>query len=150
MPVNAANVQRIIDEVMAKYLHLEGCCSTFVAAFRDLQAQRRVPGGSLDEDLAAAEHYMYARAAVCSAWVSQDQMELMVIGYETVKGILRACNLEELIRTTENPTAPASVASAAWGLVGSLHGREDHDRCNRDKNPPFFNPDAYKVKRPGS
>jgi hypothetical protein len=72
-------------------------------------------------------------------------MDAMVVGYETVKGIAQLFPaLERLMRTTPNPTAPASEDSMIWGLAGSLDGQRDHDRCNSTAEPPLINTDAYR------
>src|SRR5882672_8524642 len=109
MAVNDTRVQEIINDALVRFSGEAGCCEAFTRAFRYLQSKRRIPGGSLDEDLAAAEHYMFARYAVCTALVSQSQMEAMAVGYNTVKGLVRLVPvLERKMRTTANPTAPAS------------------------------------------
>lgn len=144
MAVDDVRVQRIINDALIMFGHASGCCAGVTAAFRYLQNQRRFPGGSVDEDLAAAEHYMFARQAVCTGHVSSAQMEAMVVGYETVKGIVRLFPpLERRMRTTPNPTAPASVASVRWGLQGVRDGQTQHDSCNRLATPPLFNREAY-------
>lgn len=143
MAVNNARVIGIIGDALALHAAEPGCCGTVEQAFRDLQAQRRVPGASLDEDLAAAEHYMYARFTVCTGGISKIQMDAMVVGYETVKGILQAVGLDSLMQTTANPTAPASQDSVIWGLAGSLAGKQDHDRCNSGVEAPVYNREAY-------
>ena len=146
MAVDSANVQRIINEAIARQSGVGGCCEPIEAAFRELQAQRRVPGASLDEDLASAEHYMFARWMVCAAIVSFDQMAIMTVGYETVKKILQEGGYESLMQTTANPTAPASATSALWGLLGALAGSSDHDRCNAGAEAPTWNWNAAKYK----
>ncbi len=145
MPVNNARVIQFINDTLERFRSESGCCTPVTRAFRDLQSRRRQPGMSTDEDLAAAEHYMFARHAVCHGVVSKQQMDAMVVGYETVKGIAQLFpDLERLMRTTPNPTAPASEDSMIWGLAGSLDGQRDHDRCNSAAEPPLVNTDAYR------
>lgn len=86
---------------------------------------------------------MYARSSVCSGYVSYAQMTAMVVGYETTKGIMRTVGLERLMRTTPNPTAPASYGAMIWGLNGARDGKGDHDRCNAGASPPPYNREAY-------
>ena len=50
-------VQRLIDDALAR-------TKTVQEAFRDLQARRCLPANCGDENLAAAEHYMFARQQV--------------------------------------------------------------------------------------
>lgn len=145
MAISDARVQQIINDALVQFADERGCCGAVTAAFRYLQSQRRLPGGSLDEDLAAAEHYMFARHAVCTGLVSAAQMEAMVVGYDTVKGIVQLFPpLERRMRTTPNPTAPASVQSIRWGLQGVRDGHAQHDRCNPSATPPLFNREAYR------
>lgn len=144
MAVNDSRVQQIINDVLLQFAAVQGCCGSVQAAFRELQRRRREPGASADEDLAAAEHYMFARQAVCSGFVSATQMEAMVVGYDTVKGIVQLVPpLERRMRTTPNPTSRASVGSIRWGLNGVRDGQAQHDRCNASAVPPRFNRDAY-------
>lgn len=144
MAVQDAQVQKIINDAVLRCAGETGCCAAITAAFRYLQAQRRIPGGSVDENLAAAEHYMFARHVVCTGQVSTMQMTTMVVGYDTAKAIVRLFPpLERSMRTTENPTAPASAASIRWGLQGISDGQADHDRCNQSAVPPLFNGDIY-------
>lgn len=144
MAVDDTQVKRINGDALARNASAAGCCGPVSAAFQELFSRRRAPGGSLDENLAAAEHYMYARQSVCSGYVSYTQMSAMVVGYETTKGIMRAVGLEKLMRTSPNPTAPASYGAMIWGLNGARDGQSDHDRCNAGVTPPAYNGDAYR------
>jgi hypothetical protein len=99
------------------------------------------PGGSLDENLAAAEHYMLARLVVCQGAISVTQMRAMVIGYDGLKMV----GLGSLIRVTRNPTARASVGAIRWGLRGVDDGDAEHSRCNASVIPPGFNHRMYHV-----
>lgn len=143
MAVNDANVRRIINETIQKYKFLPGT-EPIVEAFRDLQTQRRMPGGSRDEDLAAAEHFMFARAAVGTGSVSRAQMEVMVVTYGSAKAALQAIGQGHLMQTTSNPTAAASAASIHWGLLGALMGVVDRKTHHPDVVPPVFNNDILR------
>jgi hypothetical protein len=144
MAVNDARVQKFINDALAPYSSLTGCCDRYARAFRDLQALRRIPGNSLDEDLACAEHYMFAHQAVCSGAVSAAQMTAMVVGYDVTKGIAQILGVERFVRTTPNPTAPASRDSIRWGLRGVTDGSARHGECNGGTAAPYFNGDAYR------
>jgi hypothetical protein len=54
MAAQDAQVQKIINDAV-RCPGETGCCAAITAAFRYLQAQRRIPGGSVDENLAVAE-----------------------------------------------------------------------------------------------
>jgi hypothetical protein len=142
MPVDNGEVARIIAEALAAFPGEAGCCDANWRAFRMLQARRREPGRSVDENLAAAEHFMFARAMVCSATVSPTQMRLMVLGYDVSKMILQVVGAEGAMQTTANPTSRASTAQIGWGLLGVQRGSEDHDRCNAAAEAPLINMDA--------
>ncbi len=139
MAVNDALVRAIISTELSRFASEPGCCGAVHRAFRELQRRRRLPGGSLDENLAAAEHYMFARWSVCEGSVSATQMRAMVLGYDSLKMF----GLGPLMQTTSNPTAPASVASLRWGMTGVNDGDAQHSRCNSAVVPPLFNTDAY-------
>ena len=139
MAINNATVQRIINDELARYGSEPGCCGAVNRAFRELQRRRRLPGGSVDENLAAAEHYMFARWMVCEGTVSVTQMRAMVVGYDTLKIL----GFGRLMQTTSNPTAPGSTAAMQWGLNGVNDGDAQHTRCNSSVVPPTFNSDAY-------
>jgi len=146
MPVTDAKVAKIIADTLAKHGSVPGCCDKYARAFRDLQAQRRVPGASVDEDLAAAEHYMFARQAVCQGFVSKTQMDAQVVGYTALKCLAQAIGADKFMRTTANPTSPASRKAIDWGLKGSADGDADHARCNSFAKPPLLEPTALKYK----
>ena len=143
MAVDDTEVRNIIAAALAAQAGDTTCCGATWRAFRVLQARRREPGRSVDENLAAAEHYMFARAMVCSAAVSPTQMRLMVLGYDVSKMILQIVGADGAMRTTDNPTSRASPAQIAWGLLGVRAGSSDHDRCNASVTPPLINTDAY-------
>ncbi|HKE46318.1 MAG TPA: hypothetical protein VKB41_17405 [Steroidobacteraceae bacterium] len=126
-------------------------CDKLNLAFRSLQEERRKPGQSLDESLAAAEHYMYARQAVCSGYVSRTQMDVMVVGYQSVKWVAQRTDAtEKLMRTrSDSPTSLASSASIMWGLYGSKTGEDDRLAHNKDTEPPLFNVEALKFGAAG-
>ncbi len=139
MAINDATVRVIISTELARFASAPGCCGAVHDAFRELQRRRRLPGGSLDENMAAAEHHMFARWMVCAGNVSATQLRAMVVGYDSLKIL----GLGRLMQTTTNPTAPGSVAAMQWGLNGVNDGDAQHSRCNASVVPPVFNRDAY-------
>ncbi|WP_293856423.1 hypothetical protein [uncultured Alsobacter sp.] len=115
-------------------------------AFRDCKAFRNVGSNSVDESLAAAEHYLFARYMVSNGIVSQRQMNIMIAGYDAVKiAAQQSPQLEVLMRhNKDNPTSKASADSIAWGLKGAEEGAEDFRTQNPGASPPGWNWDAMK------
>lgn len=138
MAVIDSRVQEFIDQAM-KNPGL-GCCDAHEIAFRYLQKHRQEPGRSLDLELAAAEHYMFARWMVCAGHVSPTQMRVLVIGYDLKKLLDSAIGDPDREAVTDNPVSPPDIGVVMWGLKGVSHGSEDHDRCNRAVTPPFWKP----------
>lgn len=138
MPVNDANVRILVARAMANFGNADACCGQVEVAFRNLQSARRVPGASLDLDLAAAEHYLFARFMVCTGTVSPAQMRALVIGYDAKKWIDRARGDPNATATTGNPVSPPNTDVVLWGLTGVSEGSRDHDRCNAGVRPPVW------------
>ena len=148
MAVNNANVRAHIDRALAAHATEPDYPKRLTLAFRMLQAERRAPGASLDEDLAAAEHHLFARQAVANNAVSLEQMLLMVVGYDAAKYALQRLGLGSLLQTTANPTAPASQASAEWGAAGAILGEADRKKYLPGSTPPPFDPSFMKTGSP--
>lgn len=115
-------------------------------AFRDCKAFRNVGSNSVDESLAAAEHYLFARYMVSNGIVSERQMNIMIGGYDAIKmGAQDHPALERLMRHNKaNPTSRASLGSIAWALKGAQDGAEDFRTQNPGAQPPGWNWDAMK------
>jgi hypothetical protein len=148
MPVNDDNVRAIIARAVSNGGNSDACCGKVSVGFRQLQAERRVPGASLDLDLAAAEHYLFARFMVCTGTVSPTQMRALVIGYDAKKWIDRARGDPDATATTGNPVSPPDMGVVQWGLKGVSDGSGDHARCNAAVEPPLWRP-LEKVFGPG-
>lgn len=142
MSVDNARVRQIIDHAIA-YARSQGagdCCESLYAAWRNLKAWRDLPPApgaapnSLDLNVAAAENYMYARASVCSGFVSRFQMNTMAIVYYTTKVL----GLKQ--PTSGNPQSAPHHAVLGWGGIGSQEGEADHARCHPDVSPPLWRP----------
>jgi hypothetical protein len=138
MPVNDRHVRSLIAHAMANPGNGDACCGRVEVAFRDLQSARRVPGASLDLDLAAAEHYLFAFFMVCTGTVSPLQMRALVVGYDAKKWIDRARGKPNAIATTGNPVSPLNKDVVRWGLTGVSDGSREHDRCNASVHPPVW------------
>lgn len=140
MPVDNQRVRQIIDQALARAGGGGECCEQVRKAFRDLQAQRQIPGNSVDLNLTAAEHYMFARFMVCSGHVSSNQMRVLVVGYTAKKILDSATGDPNREAVTSNPVSAPDMGIVSWGLTGVSHGSADHDRCNRAVSPPFWRP----------
>jgi hypothetical protein len=140
MPVNDTNVQAIIDRALSNSGNSDACCGRVGIGFRQLQTERRVPGASLDLDLAAAEHYLFARWMVCTGTVSAMQMRALVIGYDAKKWIDSARGDPNATATTGNPVSAPDLGVVQWGLRGASHGSTDQTRCNASADPPLWRP----------
>jgi len=114
MAVDDLAVQAHIDRALGRHLNEPNFLARLQMAFRMLQGERRVPGASVDEDLAAAEHYLFARQAVASNACNQNQMRALVVGYGSLKFALQRIGLSKLMQTTDNPTSRASASSIQW------------------------------------
>lgn len=138
MPTNDANVRTLIASAMTNPGNGDACCGRVEVAFRNLQNERRKPGKSLDIDLAAAEHNLFARFMVCTGTVSPLQMRTLIVGYDAKKWIDRAKGDPNATATTANPVSPPDLDVMRWGLTGVSEGSRDHDRCNAGVRPPAW------------
>lgn len=141
MSTNDARVLGFINRAMSDArASSDACCGQVCKAFRLLQTERRKPGNSMDLDLAAAEHYLFARCMVCSGSVNKMQMKALTIGYDLKKALDKALGDANKLQTTSNPVSPPDLDVVAWGLSGADEGENDHDRCNKGASPPFWRP----------
>jgi hypothetical protein len=145
MAVNDRTVQNHIDRALGAHLSEPNFLLRLTKAFRMLQAERRLPGASVNEDLASAEHYLFARQAVANNACNYDQMRALVLGYGTIKFGLQTLGLGHLMQTTANPTSRASVDSVQWGLKGASDGEADRKKYLPGSTPAPFNPDFVKT-----
>jgi hypothetical protein len=149
MPVNSVEVRRLVDEAIANATFDGSCCGRIERAFRDLQKRRQMPGGSLDLDLAAAEHHLFARWQVCTGHVSQEQMRGLVRGYDLKKRLDRLLGNPNAEAVTANPVSPPDDGVRDWGLRGVVEGEADRRRCNSGTRPPVWR-SLDEVLGPGS
>ena len=99
------------------------------AAFHLLRDRRRTVA-PLDVNLAAAEHYMYARAL---AGKTGDPLVLAAPSLYALKKVYKfARGQEKDMRTSPgNPVLPPSIESTVWGSLGVTDGLKDY----RGENP---------------
>lgn len=139
MPTSDQRVNGFIVAAMAAARgSADACCGQICAAFRVLQAERQQPGRSLDLDLAAAEHHLFARCMVCSGTVSAMQMKIMTIGYDAKKHLDRVIGDPNREQVTDNPVSPPDADVVRWGISGADEGSADRDRCNPGVSPPLW------------
>ncbi len=145
MAVDYLVAQSHVDRALSRHLNEPNFLVRLSKAFRMLQEERRRPGASADEDLAAAEHYLFARRSVANNFCNQGQMRALVIGYGSLKFTLQRVGLGKLMQTTDNPTSRASKDSIEWGLMGVRDGELDRLKHLPGSLPAPFNPDFVKT-----
>src|SRR5262245_30997883 len=89
-------------------------------------------------NLAAAEHYMFARWLVGTGYVHQAQMRTLVVGYDAKKLLERLRGDSNASRTTANPVSPPDVDVVRWGLKGVEQGVKDHAQYFPNVKPPMW------------
>ncbi len=144
MAVDNEAVRTHINRALANHAGESDFLRRLTKAFRLLQAERRVPEASRDDNLAAAEHYMFARQAVASNAVSLSQMLIMVVGYDATRYALERVGLGTRVQTA----AAASQDSIGWGVAGAMRGETDRETWLPGSNPPPFKPAFMKAGAP--
>ena len=95
MAVNDSTVLSHIDSYQGRFM-TAGVLERNRLAFRAIKDFRNGGGDSLDESLAAAEHYLFARYMVSNAITSGAQMRLLVLGYDGVKAVAQTNSYTEM------------------------------------------------------
>ena len=96
-------------------------------AFAFLQSKRCVPDHCCDQDLAAAEHYMFSRYMVYVEGYALPVWAAIVLSYAGAK----AMNLVPSL--CQCPVTPATWAQISWALSGAADG--EHDAFMRPPSP---------------
>jgi len=127
--VNHREVQRIIEQTLNHEVSGEKTTDKVGAAFALLRERRRTVAPT-DVNLAAAEHYMYAR------YLAGKTGDPMVLAAPTIyalkKTLYFALGKEKAMRTSpNNPVLPPSIESVVWGTLGVEQGLKDF----RGENP---------------
>lgn len=146
MAVSDQHVRNWIDHYQGRALATKDPLARNTEAFRAIKEFRNAAGDSADESLAAAEHYLFARHMVSNAVVSETQMRLMVVGYDSVKLVAQTNSYtEKMMRhNPSRPTSEVSADSIAWGLRGAADGEKDRLAATPVKVAPSWNWDAMK------
>ena len=147
MAVNDKKVRQIFEKALHKHISKKSGYPQVCAAFNELYIWRndpQKPNASIDEDLAAAEHYLLSRCWVSNGKYSVLQMKTWVLLYANVKIYVP----EKLVRHNPNrPPAPWSYQQTIWGLKGAEDGEHDRKRYHPSVEPSFgswYKPPTYK------
>jgi hypothetical protein len=91
------------------------------AAWYDVLTRRnRAPQ---DVNLAAAEHYLYARySAMEDGPVGGMGMAVLAAGYDAVKAVAFGLGVEDWLSTDGTTPSRPTVGSARWGVAGAIDG----------------------------
>jgi hypothetical protein len=84
-----------------------------------------------NRELAAAEHYMYARWQVCSGETKEEVMRIMVVGYESFK-VATDLSAYVIRKVAGYSWSRPSIDSIRWGKRGCDDGHNDAWRITRD------------------
>lgn len=117
------------------------CCEAIAKAWMPILVnQRRVPGGSLIANIAAAAHYMLSRYHVCVAKASQWQMKTVIDGYDANKRFHIATGDRDLkgVALTGNRPFPPDFGIRNWAYRGADEGEVDRLRCNSKASTPLL------------
>ena len=124
--INDAAVTRIITAEIAKFTG-PTITDRVYQAFRSLQARRRSKEWN-NQELAAAEHYMYAR------YLAGRTGDPMVVAspdlYDMKKQVFVALDIQSLMNTTDYPGLPPSPEMVKWGKKGATDGLMDFRMAN--------------------
>jgi hypothetical protein len=145
MAVDGKIVRGIIADYQNRYVSSSELQRNRLA-FRAIKEFRNSAGDSTDESLAAAEHYLFARYMVSNSIVSENQMIIMVVGYDGVKAVAQTNSYAEraMRHNPDRATSKVSTASVAWGLIGASDGETARLEFNPGGEVPRWNWDAMK------
>jgi hypothetical protein len=108
-PFSDAQVQKLIDDTLKSHSNDVFASAAF------LNTERDKPENQGDENMAAAEHYFYARAAGS-------------LGFNAPNGVLAYAFLKKIgvkVPLGSGPVTPTSAGQIKWGLRGATDGYKD-------------------------
>lgn len=126
-------VQTYIDKAMAENRIYKPIDTQLSQAWAWLYALRDKtdPDGD-DRELAAAEHYMYARWQVCSGKTSEAVMRVLTVGYDPAKLLGYLPGILIIRKIAGHSWSRPSTDSLRWGWRGCNDGRADSRRITPD------------------
>ena len=108
-------VQALIDDALARNPTVE-------AAFRDLQSRRCLFENCGDENLAAAEHYMFVRHYVQDGFLPAEVRALFMAGVMSGYAILKLIGVMPSLCPDICPVTPTSFFQLKWEITGLEDG----------------------------
>ncbi len=124
-------VQAHIDRVMAE--NAQYLSNQLNYAYMSLRHQRETDDpNDNDRELAAAEHYMYARWQVASGESSQTMMQTLTLGYDPFKLVGYVPVVFAIRYVAGHTWTRPSTDSIRWGLKGCKDGERDRHRILPD------------------
>ncbi len=144
--------QLYIDDALTRYSGIADPVDRDRHAFAYLRARRRRnddplarslgivvvddPKAPLDESLADAEHYMYARYLANST--GDSSVSLMVRGYELKKRLDFWRGKGQSMQTDPRfPVLPPDAASVTWGVKGADDGLQEYKVAHGGKTGSY-------------
>lgn len=120
-----ATVQMIINQSLAQQAARPGetVVHRVARSFRLLQKRRREIE-PLNINLAAAEHYMYARFLAGTS--GDPSVKAAPTLYGLKKRLYFALGIQEKMATTHNPVLPPNNDVERWGTKGAVDGLADY------------------------
>ena len=110
-----AVVQALIEDALARNPSVE-------AAFRDLQSRRCLPENCGDENLAAAEHYMFVRHWVQDGFMPAEVKALFMAGVMSGYAVLKLIGVMPSFCPDICPVTPTSFFQLKWEITGLEDG----------------------------
>lgn len=114
--ITDSTVQGYINAALSKAKPDAGDSSNLKNAWLDLTGQRE--DHCCDANLAAAEHYLYARYRVADGWEPYAYMVAMILNYDTWGKYV-------MPKTGDCPITRPSGGLISWGLSGATDGLTD-------------------------
>lgn len=123
-----AKTQRYIDRAMSENSSYKPIEHQLEMAWSGLVQKRdnEDPKGD-DRELAAAEHYMYARWQVCSGKTGSVVMTTLTLGYDPAKLLGYVPAVFVIRKLAGHSWSRPSTDSMRWGMRGVSHGGADKD-----------------------
>lgn len=114
-PATAAHSDAVVEQLIKDAFARNG--NILEAAFRDLQSRRCLSENCGDENLAAAEHYLFARYMTEDQGIPATIMEAFILGYSGGKLLGAVPSL-----CTTCPVTPTSSFQVGWAMKGAEDG----------------------------